>query len=46
MLNSGKAFEKFLARGKVIYTQQSWASLENAVKWITDSGGIAIIAPP
>ena len=42
----GKAFEKFLAPGKVGYTQQSWASLENAVKWITDSGGIAIIAHP
>lgn len=42
----GKVFEKYLAPGKVGYTAQTWASLENAVKWITDAGGIAVIAHP
>jgi predicted metal-dependent phosphoesterase TrpH len=40
------AFDKYLAPGKVGYVPQTWASLEDAVKWITDSGGIAIIAHP
>ncbi len=42
----GKAFEKYLAPGRPGYTAQTWASLENAVKWITESGGVAIIAHP
>lgn len=42
----GKAFDKFLAPGRVGYTSQTWATLENAVKWITESGGIAVIAHP
>lgn len=42
----GKAFEKYLAPGKAGYVAQVWASLEDAVKWITNSGGIAIIAHP
>ena len=42
----GRAFEKYLAPGKVGYVAQVWATLEDAVKWITDSGGIAVIAHP
>ena len=42
----GKAFEKYLAPGRPGYTPQTWASLEDAVKWIKESGGIAIIAHP
>lgn len=42
----GKAFEKFLAPGKPGYVTQKWASLEDAVTWIKQSGGIAIIAHP
>ncbi|TXI92703.1 MAG: PHP domain-containing protein [Neisseriales bacterium] len=42
----GKAFEKFLAPGKPGYTPQIWASLKDAVSWITQSGGIAVIAHP
>lgn len=42
----GKAFEKFLAQGKPAYTSQTWASLEDALNWITSSGGIAVIAHP
>lgn len=43
---AGKAFEKFLAPGKPGYVAQIWARLEDAVQWIVDSGGIAIIAHP
>lgn len=42
----GKAFDKFLAPGKIGYTTQKWATLADAVKWITESGGIAVIAHP
>lgn len=42
----GKAFDKYLAPGKAGYVSQTWASLEDAVNWITDSGGIAVIAHP
>lgn len=42
----GKAFEKYLAPGRPGYTAQIWATLENAVKWIRESGGIAVIAHP
>lgn len=42
----GKAFDKFLAPGKPAYVAQQWASLEDAVSWITNSGGIAVIAHP
>lgn len=43
---AGKAFDKYLAPGKPGYVSQKWASLEDAVKWIVDSGGIAVIAHP
>lgn len=42
----GKAFDKYLAPGKPGYVAQQWASLEDTVKWITSSGGIAVIAHP
>jgi predicted metal-dependent phosphoesterase TrpH len=42
----GKAFDKYLAPGKPGYVVQQWASLEGAIKWITNSGGIAVIAHP
>ena len=44
--NPGKAFDKFLAPGKPAYVQQTWASLQDAVNWIKNSGGIAVIAHP
>jgi 3',5'-nucleoside bisphosphate phosphatase len=42
----GKAFEKYLVPGKPGYVAYTWARLSDAVKWITDSGGIAAIAHP
>lgn len=43
---ASRAFDKYLAPGKPAYVAHEWASLENAVKWITNSGGIAVIAHP
>jgi len=42
----GKAFDKYLAQGKVGYVKQEWAKLEDVVAWIIGAGGIAIIAHP
>lgn len=43
---AGKAFDKYLAQGKPGYVKQQWATLGDAVSWITHSGGIAVIAHP
>lgn len=42
----GRAFDKYLGPGKSAYVSHEWATLENAVKWITNGGGIAVIAHP
>lgn len=39
-------FDHWLAKGKPGYVQHSWATLEDAVHWITGAGGIAVIAHP
>jgi predicted metal-dependent phosphoesterase TrpH len=39
-------FNKFLAKDKIAYVKQEWTSLENAINWINNSGGLAIIAHP
>ena len=41
-----KIFKHYLVRGKPGYVATTWASLEEAVGWITDAGGIAVIAHP
>jgi len=39
-------FKKFLAKGKPGYVAHEWATLADAVGWIRDAGGIAVIAHP
>jgi predicted metal-dependent phosphoesterase TrpH len=39
-------FKRFLVRGKPGYVAGAWATLEEAVDWITGSGGQAVIAHP
>lgn len=39
-------FKRFLVRTKPGYVPGQWASLEDAVRWITASGGQAVIAHP
>lgn len=40
------AFDKYLAKGKPAYVSHTWASLEDAVRWIRASGGVAVLAHP
>lgn len=39
-------FKKYLVKGKPGYFEHSWASLEDALGWITGSGGVAVLAHP
>lgn len=41
-----EAFDRYLAKGKPAYVATPWADLNLAVSWITESGGIAILAHP
>ncbi len=41
-----EAFDRYLGKGKPAYVSTSWAALELAVNWITESGGIAVLAHP
>lgn len=41
-----KVFKKYLVKGKPGYFEHHWASLEEAVGWIVNSGGTAVIAHP
>ena len=41
-----EVFRKYLTEGKPGFVEHRWASLKNAVSWITQAGGIAIIAHP
>jgi len=44
--DTNAVFRKFLTPGKPGYVPHQWAALENAVHWITGSGGIAVLAHP
>jgi 3',5'-nucleoside bisphosphate phosphatase len=41
-----EVFRKYLTEGKPGYVPHSWAKLGDAVTWITQSGGVAVIAHP
>jgi predicted metal-dependent phosphoesterase TrpH len=41
-----EAFKRYLKRGKRCYVSCPWASLEEAIDWITGAGGQAVIAHP
>ncbi len=41
-----EVFRRFLTEGKPGFVPHRWARLSDAVRWITDAGGIAIIAHP
>ena len=40
------AFDKYLAKGKPAYVSHRWASLEDALHWIRESGGTPVLAHP
>lgn len=39
-------FRKYLTEGKPGFVEHRWASLKEAVGWITQAGGVAVIAHP
>ncbi len=41
-----EVFRKYLVEGKPGYVPHRWATLRNAVHWITDAGGVAVVAHP
>jgi 3',5'-nucleoside bisphosphate phosphatase len=41
-----EVFRKYLTEGKPGFVEHRWATLKDAVTWITQAGGIAIIAHP
>jgi len=41
-----EAFDRYLAKGKPAYVATEWAELEQAIRWITESGGVAVLAHP
>ena len=40
------AFDRFLGQGKPAFVPTEWASLDEAVGWITGAGGVAVVAHP
>jgi len=44
--DTSTAFKRYLTAGKPGYVQHQWATLAEAVRWITAAGGAAVIAHP
>ena len=44
--DTSEVFRKYLTEGKPGFVPHRWASLQDAVGWITQSGGVAVIAHP
>ena len=44
--DTSDVFRKYLVEGKPGFVPHKWATLRNAVNWIVDAGGLAVIAHP
>jgi predicted metal-dependent phosphoesterase TrpH len=44
--NTNEVFAHYLIEGKPGFVPHAWASLEHAITWIKDAGGVAVIAHP
>lgn len=44
--DTNEVFRKYLTEGKPGYVEHRWATLKDAVTWITEAGGMAVIAHP
>ena len=44
--DTNEVFRKYLIEGKPGFVPHRWASLGDAVRWITQAGGVAVIAHP
>lgn len=43
---SQEAFDRYLGAGKSAFVPTAWSDMELAISWITQSGGIAVLAHP
>lgn len=41
-----EVFRKYLTEGKPGFVEHRWATLKDAVNWICDAGGVAVVAHP
>ncbi|MDR6984700.1 putative metal-dependent phosphoesterase TrpH [Rheinheimera pacifica] len=39
-------FKKYLSRGKIGYVPNNWVEMADAIQWIHDAGGVAVLAHP
>ena len=44
--DTSEVFRRFLTEGRPGYVPHRWATLANAIRWIREAGGIAVIAHP
>ena len=44
--DTNEVFRKYLTKGKPGFVPHRWATLKDAVTWITEAGGVAVIAHP
>lgn len=44
--DTNEVFRKFLTEGKPGYVPHRWATLKDAIQWITEAGGVAVLAHP
>jgi len=44
--DTNEVFRKYLTEGKPGFVPHRWAQLGDAVRWITEAGGVAVIAHP
>ncbi len=41
-----EAFDRYLGKGKSAYVSAAWADMTLAINWITEAGGVAVLAHP
>ena len=44
--STNEVFSRFLTEGKPGYVEHRWAALGEAVRWVRDAGGVAVLAHP
>lgn len=44
--NQQQAFDRYLGKGKSAFVSTIWADLPDAIDWINQSGGVAVVAHP
>ncbi len=44
--DTGEVFRRFLTEGRPGFVPHRWARLGDAVRWITEAGGLAVVAHP